>query len=676
MITSSGAISHKDILDEVGLPTATNSLYQEIRTFNGIRQYKVNGVWRNCNMCSQHLPQDVAPYAIKDWYSYKHDTNSVTGVTITGDDTVDQAQTVTYTATLSGEITAGSVITWYKFDNGIWSSALGTGTTISITWTKPAYGIVRASVYSPCSGTTIIQNLPITWNCTPITAAWVWGQEADLQLGTEYTYVCTIDAGSANDALEFELVTYGVNFVITSLYKTYNTTTNKYDIYIKIIGYVAQLVGLNVKVKNFCMNTWYNVTSKDLYFVNPSTTDTNDARTATLCKQCLSGYTGSCKSVSRGAEIFTGATKAEANYLRDVDMQNEVNNDPLMYCQGDGGGNVPNQEQTGYFTKQCPEGYYGSEHPYTVPTDRYFAATVMEANTLALNDIQANGQNYVNNLPEATCTSSGGGGCITPQLSSFNFISFGGIGLSSRGVENGEYGTIAAIVSAGNNLSYSWVVTGGQLSTPITSTASSFNIEFYSTDINQIAFTIQLTISNGCGSVTKSYTFSVKTYWNEAQSGIFYKECVQGTANPYTYTIPSDMFKAFSQADANTQATAAVNSYGQTAANQNGTCNYTPPPQELFTDWVLHDWIYRDTGGTFVIIRNSHSFSITVYMELVLNTGGTKGFIKVLAPNTSFIKWYFSSGHIGVCGSQNYYRISKISNPSIFIEGFHTHQAC
>ena len=407
----------------------------------------------------------------------------------------------------------------------------------------------------------------------------------------------------------------------------------------------------------------------------------SDERTATICKQCPVDTTPSCKSVYRAANAFYASTKSEANSIRDTDMQNEVNNDPSMYCQGDGGGNVPNQEQTGYFTKVCPEGYYGSEHPYTVPTNRYFAATVTEANTLALNDIQANGQNYVNNLSTATCTSSGGGGCITPSLCN-NAINVNNNGFN-RYVGDSVSVNLSLGCVTGNNLTYVWKVNGSTIST-----SSSFNHSFsfvsqYPDKYNQ-AHTVEVTISNGCGSSTRTANIYLYREYNERQSGIFYKnDCTQGTGNPYEHSVAAGTYMGSTVSEANSLALAFVNSSGQNMANAYGTCTYTPPPPPITVGFDAYK-IYRDPGSTFVsettkvLFRNTNNFSVSVFVILRLNTGGTKTCAFIAPANeANWVDRILEYWYAGVCGStDNYFMVSKTSDPSVFVDGYLTHQAC
>jgi hypothetical protein len=569
MLQTSGQISHSHVLAEVGLSSSSNSLNQQIRTQGGVRQFMINnGTWKPCNMCSPNLPKDTAPFSIKDWYGYDHSIQSVTGVTISGDLTVDAGQTVTYTATLAGTVISGSTITWYKFDNGVWSSSLGTGTSVTITWVYPANALLKAVVFSPCSGTTLEHTEIVTWNCVPITDGFVWGQETNLYTGTEYTYSCTIQVGTANQSLQFEIDSYGVNFVITQKNIAWDAGAGQYYINIKIIGYTPQHVGLVVRLKNYCTSSWYTVQTKDLYFINPPSTETNDARTATLCKTCPSGYTGTCKSVSRAAGIFTGATKAEANAIRDTDMQNEVNNDSLMYCSSETTGN---DQRSGWFQKQCSSGYIGSNHEYIVYANTYFANTKENANTLALNDVTTNGQNYANSV--GTCTADGGG-CVTPNLC-LNAIRINGSGFN-RYVANNTSVSIDLQCVTGNNLTYSWKINGSTVST---SSSFSYSFNFGSTfpDKFNNGFTLEVTISNGCGSFTRTTSIWLERFYNERQTGTFYKDnCTQGTPDPYTNVVEAETFLGETLTEANTLAMNQVNSTGQSNANTYGTCTYVP----------------------------------------------------------------------------------------------------
>ena len=55
-----------------------------------------------------------------------------------------------------------------------------------------------------------------------------------------------------------------------------------------------------------------------------------------------------------------------------------------------------NDQQAGIYTKTCSAGYFGNAVSYIVPANTYSAATLADANNLAVLDVQANGQNYAN----------------------------------------------------------------------------------------------------------------------------------------------------------------------------------------------------------------------------------------------------------------------------------------
>lgn len=81
--------------------------------------------------------------------------------------------------------------------------------------------------------------------------------------------------------------------------------------------------------------------------------------------------------------------------------------DDASYCE-DADNPFGNEELTQVFTKNdCEVGSTGTEVPYTVPANTYFASTQIEANQLAQDDIDANGQDYANangtcNIPPPT----------------------------------------------------------------------------------------------------------------------------------------------------------------------------------------------------------------------------------------------------------------------------------
>jgi hypothetical protein len=63
-----------------------------------------------------------------------------------------------------------------------------------------------------------------------------------------------------------------------------------------------------------------------------------------------------------------------------------------------------NAELSSYFSKDCGEGYLGSNINYVVPAGRYTASTQSAADALAWADIMANGQNFANNSPLGVCS--------------------------------------------------------------------------------------------------------------------------------------------------------------------------------------------------------------------------------------------------------------------------------
>ena len=76
-----------------------------------------------------------------------------------------------------------------------------------------------------------------------------------------------------------------------------------------------------------------------------------------------------------------------------------------------------NQEQTRYMLKDdCPDCQIPSGVTYTVPANSYFASSTTVANTLAQNEIDANGQAYAN--ANGTCTAS-----VMTNINGYNGIS-------------------------------------------------------------------------------------------------------------------------------------------------------------------------------------------------------------------------------------------------------------
>jgi YD repeat-containing protein len=122
---------------------------------------------------------------------------------------------------------------------------------------------------------------------------------------------------------------------------------------------------------------------------------TNDPRSGTFTRtNCGDRGTGVPTTYWVDAGKYAAATKAEANQLADADV---VANGQ-SYVDANGGCTFSSNIQSGLYTKNdCADGGVGSDVTYTVPEGKYTSAiSLVDANTKAINDVYANGQNNAN----------------------------------------------------------------------------------------------------------------------------------------------------------------------------------------------------------------------------------------------------------------------------------------
>ncbi|KAF2343094.1 DUF5977 domain-containing protein, partial [Flavobacterium tistrianum] len=114
---------------------------------------------------------------------------------------------------------------------------------------------------------------------------------------------------------------------------------------------------------------------------------------------CGAGGTGSTVTYTVNAGTYIAATQAEADAL----AQNDVNANGQAYANAQGSCTFVNVVKSGTFTRNnCGAGGTGSTVTYTVNAGTYTAATQAEADALAQNDVNANGQAYAN--AQGSCT--------------------------------------------------------------------------------------------------------------------------------------------------------------------------------------------------------------------------------------------------------------------------------
>lgn len=125
--------------------------------------------------------------------------------------------------------------------------------------------------------------------------------------------------------------------------------------------------------------TFYNVVTSGTYAKN----------------NCATGGTGSSVTYTVAAGAYSSTTsQAAANTL----AQNDVNANGQNYANSNGYCTWYNVATSGTYTRNnCTCGYYGASIVYTVVAGTYSSTTSQAAaNTLAQNDVNANGQNYAN----------------------------------------------------------------------------------------------------------------------------------------------------------------------------------------------------------------------------------------------------------------------------------------
>jgi len=312
MLQGTGKIGSGDIVREMDKPTSMMKLNKRYNAATGMIEVLIDDVWTPCNPCSQNLPQTNPPHRYTDFYNYNHHAGSVSSITISGDDAVDSGQSVTYTATLSGDNTTGAIITWYKFDNGSWSASLGTGTSKTITWVKPINGLVRVVVTGLCNGEVKETTIPITWNCTPPSSAgYIYQASANEYKNAQLTYYL-LDADGSN-----------TNRVVTWEATNGTTIITHTDTSVTVLFSNLGLTRIRAIITNYCGSH-----QTDIFVTvinNPNPTVGNTAWSGTKTKNDCTTGNGTAVSLSIGANVFYGMDLAEANAARDAWLQQQAN---------------------------------------------------------------------------------------------------------------------------------------------------------------------------------------------------------------------------------------------------------------------------------------------------------------------------------------------------------------
>lgn len=276
-----------------------------------------------------------------------------------------------------------------------------------------------------------------------------------------------------------------------------------------------------------------------------------------------------------------------------------------------------NAQRTQAFTRNnCGAGYTGSTVNYTVPPGKYSStASQAAADQLAINDANANGQNYAN--ANGTCS------LTTIPVTVKN---------------NGSSGTItgAAQFTNSSNQTFSGSFGGPQNSTVVNLLPGTYTLKIALSPGSTVPVLIdvngtqQVEVSTTgapvtIGSVNISsgfYVYGYATYFsNTAQSGTFTRNnCPAGqTGSNVTYTVAANTYySGISQADANSKALAVVNANGQNYANTNGTCSSSTPTNCTFT-WASG---ITPVGASSVIATGS---TVNFVLRFMSPTNGYSG---------------------------------------------------
>ena len=228
--------------------------------------------------------------------------------------------------------------------------------------------------------------------------------------------------------------------------------------------------------------------------------------------------------------------------------------------------------KSGSFTRNnCGTNGTGSSVIYNVAAGTYTSTiSQADADQKAQNDVDINGQNYVNATGSCTWTSQQQSGSFTRNNCGTN-----GTGSTlTYYVNAGAYSSSTSLADA-NQKAVNDVNTNGQ------------------TYVNANA---------GC------------TWTNQAQSGNFTRNnCASGgTGGTMTYNVGAGIYSSTtSLADANQQAVDAVNAGGQAYANANASCTWMNQEQNRYFERNNCPSGYTPSGVVYVIPANTHSSTVS-----------------------------------------------------------------
>jgi hypothetical protein len=348
------------------------------------------------------------------------------------------------------------------------------------------------------------------------------------------------------------------------------TNTNSKAVNVTFTLLVTSLdINNPVQSIGFCTVT-YTVTVNP--GTKPPTSYGNDAQTGPWYTQgCGVGFTGGTMAYTVPMNTYYASTKLAANNLAKAAGQTYINTHTTCVAL------FGNQATQGlFYSKSCVAGTYAATPViYPVPANKYYAATLGDANAQAAADITANGQTYANNSGPAGCAilpapviqtalSTADGTTINLTLSNTtapmatNALEVIAVDNSTSQVYTNVNGTSSTASIAG--------LTPGRM---YTVTVVVFDTQHNSTDNTSAPKQVQM-----FGTAPP-----LITYQNQQQSGTFIKNtCGSGyQGSSVTLTVPPNTvaYNSFiSVADANSKALAYINGgAGQANAdNSPGNC--------------------------------------------------------------------------------------------------------
>ena len=298
---------------------------------------------------------------------------------------------------------------------------------------------------------------------------------------------------------------------------------------------------------------------------------------------------------------------------------------------------VGNAVKSGTFTKSNCSAGYGSDVTYTVPANTYFGSTQADADALAQNDINANGQAYAN--ANGTCVpiynnvaTSGTfkkNNCATGQTGSSVTYTVAANTYTSTISQTDADGKAQNDVNtngqtyANNNGTCAWynVAKGGNFTKNDCPAGGTGVLVTYAVPPGTYSSTISQAdadqkAQNDVNTNGQAFANShgVCVYHSVAKSGTFIKNnCTGGQiGSSVTYTVPANMYASIiSQADADALAQNDINTNGQTYANNNGTSAwYNVAKSGTFAKNDCPSG-YTGSGVTYTIAAGTYSSTIS-----------------------------------------------------------------